>query len=342
MKSRKSSKSKKPKLLKRLLANKKRYLVAVVGLVILLAAGGLVFAKSRSSQKSLTSLPSSNPAAATLRIESSIPGITMKGEPHCDSVTLNKTTPYDCKLEEDQNETVIIAPAETIKDGKTYVFQAWDGCSEGNTDWKICKKVLVNNKTEKITATYGLKDKSVSPGGTPASSASPAGETYVPYIPNQTQCKDTTTLNASDNMGTCTVKIASSMRLFMGINWSPAGGTDEPRISIICNPAGDGKCTWSAYRDRSLKQTTFTPGTPYIINDEYQMGTNAINSNMTVEATATSTSQTLNNNWNIVFPINYSSGGQNFIFDSSESYDNWSGHGTLHDYYVTLKYKKVN
>lgn len=127
--------------------------------------------------------------------------------------------------------------------------------------------------------------------------------------------------------------------------------TDRRKVQLYtCNSTnaqaweqpGDGECTWGAYRNSNLKQATFPSGTPFIINDKYQMGANALNSNMDVEASQVSTSKTLTNTWNIMFPINYSSNGQSFIFDSSEGYDNWSGHGTLHDYYVTLDYKKVN
>jgi hypothetical protein len=321
-------------------ANRRRQLtVSGIILALLICGVSLTFMLFKSQNAALIETGSMSLQAKkslSLYVDSNIPGVIMRGS-QCISPRLDKLTPFNCELPENKNEATITAPEETIKDGKTYSFQSWDGCSEGNVDWKICKKVLISAKAEKITATYVLRGSSASSADT-----APAGQSYASYVPNDMQCKDTTFVNVSNNMATCTVKILSSMRLFMGIGWSPASGTKEPEVSVVCNPSGDRSCTQAAYRDGSLKQNNFLPGTAYVINGEYQMGTDAINSNMYVESLQTSSSQTPSNSWSIMFSINYSFNGQNFIFDSSTGYDNWSGHGTIHDYYVTLNYKKVN
>ncbi len=54
---------------------------------------------------------------ATLTIESEPVGISMTGEPQCDSTKLGKTTPYDCELPNDATETTITAPEDVEING---------------------------------------------------------------------------------------------------------------------------------------------------------------------------------------------------------------------------------
>jgi hypothetical protein len=95
--------------------------------------------------------------SVSLYIESTIPGVVMAGSPYCDGAQSNKTTPYACELQKDQSETTITAPAEAAHEGKTYTFKSWDGCSEGNADWKICKVKIDGVSSKNIVATYELK-----------------------------------------------------------------------------------------------------------------------------------------------------------------------------------------
>ena len=121
--------------------------------------------------------PSQPQDTTTLYIESNIPGIIMAGAPYCDAAKANKTTPYECTLQKDQTETVITAPAEATHEGKTYVFKTWDGCSEGNEDWKICKVKTDAATTKNIVATYAEKQV--------ATTKPPTQKPAVPAIPNK-------------------------------------------------------------------------------------------------------------------------------------------------------------
>lgn len=138
-------------------SRKHQLIVFVVALLFLVAGAVAINTKADKSVEVVSISSEKSKELKTLRIESNIPGINVKGDPYCDSAELNKVTPYDCELKEGQNETVITAPAEATLEGKTYIFQTWDGCSAGNDDWKICFVKMDGVSSKNIIATYKEK-----------------------------------------------------------------------------------------------------------------------------------------------------------------------------------------
>ncbi len=149
------------------------YLVlSVVVLVALVTTGFALMKKPKP-----VSTPAANPHLAVLHIESSVAGISMQGAPYCGSGQLKKQTPYDCVLPQGKTQSVISAPPEVVNDGKVYVFQSWDGCSEGNTDQKICRADTALGTTKTLKASYTLK------GQAPSSTSSTKNQKYDPNAP---------------------------------------------------------------------------------------------------------------------------------------------------------------
>ena len=143
------------------LQTNRNHQIIFAAVLLLLIAGASVTAYSFGTKNSQSPAPQTTEQPAqdkiSLYIESNIPGVVMAGAPYCDAAKANTATPYACELEKDQTQTTITAPAEATYEGKTYTFTSWDGCSEGNEDWKICKVNIDGVTTKNIVATYTLK-----------------------------------------------------------------------------------------------------------------------------------------------------------------------------------------
>lgn len=139
-------------------SNKKKTAILVVLLVLLLGGGCFAYFQAKDDSDIAPSYSSNNADSAkkvaVLRVESNIVGINMKSAPDCDSAQLKKVTPYECTLQEGHLETVITAPAQTTSNGTVYNFKTWDGCSESNSDKKICRVKLKLDKISSLKATY--------------------------------------------------------------------------------------------------------------------------------------------------------------------------------------------
>lgn len=176
----KASKSRLNSLRRWVNSSRKHQLITVGAVLLLLVASVLaVSAMGDKSDKVVLISPEKSQQLKTLRIESNIPGIAMSGSPYCGSAELNKVTPYDCELKENQNETVITAPAEATIEGKMYVFQTWDGCSEGNEDRKVCKAKLDLESVTIISAFYEVVNKNTNNKAVTSKITCPAPEKFI-------------------------------------------------------------------------------------------------------------------------------------------------------------------
>jgi hypothetical protein len=134
-------------------SHKRLAMLVVILLIATVAAGSYALIKANMQVESAGTYIT-KPKVATIRIESNAPGVSMNGSPYCDSNKLQKLTPYGCDLPHGKTETVITAPAQTVHNNKTYIFQTWDGCSESNVDKRICKVEMNGVSSKNIVASY--------------------------------------------------------------------------------------------------------------------------------------------------------------------------------------------
>lgn len=282
----------------------------------------------------------------TITIESEPAGISMVGDPQCDSTKLGKTTPYDCELPDDATETTIVAPGGIEKDGKIYVFQSWDGCSASNTDMKVCK--IEKNGNKKIKANY-IIDKSITSLDqlNNQSSSQPITSDGVNQEAGD-QCKNTLSIDQNNNTATCSVYILSLSFGFKWVNDIPA---KEPPITITCISAiNSGYCS----QDYRASNEAFQPqntrvialNTPTVVNDTYNIGANFKGTPfipyIKIGKAAIPYQSLMTGKFS--FPYKYSSNGKEFTFDGLEESNNYSywRAGVHKGYYLTWKYKASN
>ena len=119
---------------------------------------------NKNNQQSGSFNSPSHTSSSTLHIDSDPAGINMDGSPYCSTGQLNKSTPYDCILTNNETETVITAPAEAFVSGQNYTFKTWEGCSESNSDKKICKIIFNQGDAKNLKAIFEKTTESQSLG----------------------------------------------------------------------------------------------------------------------------------------------------------------------------------
>lgn len=252
------------KLLKRLTANRKRTnLIATLAIVLLLGVSTLAYIKlgDESNQSTLAPNPGTDTTVKILRVDSSIAGVSMIGTPYCGSQVLNKQTPYSCELMDGQNETLIIAPKETIIASKSYTFKTWDGCSESNPEKNICKVAFSNKNPKSITAQYEIhatKTPTLNPAA-PRTATSPCLNT-----------SSTTTTHS------CTVRADSLLviRGFPAQQNSAYTSTLADKIDIRCSVANSCSSKGTSFTEKYFGHDAFTPP-----NESYVSGAFSIDIN---------------------------------------------------------------
>jgi hypothetical protein len=216
MKARKKLKLNKKKLLKKFKKSRQRYILAAALVVILLGAGGVALKPTSGNEQSASNSSASSAQTTTLHVESSIPGVAMQGSPDCDSQKLQKQTPYDCTLPAGHSETIITAPDQVSQHGKAYVFQSWDGCSESNSDKKICKIKLKAGDKKTAKATYELAKSATAGAPTP----NPTPSTNPPQ-PGVSSLHCTPRDYANNQWATCGFTPETNVKLKINMTYAP-------------------------------------------------------------------------------------------------------------------------
>lgn len=209
-------------------------LVFGLGTLVIVASGYFVFNEQNNKNNNMTDNKSKK---STITIESEPAGISMKGKPWCDAEKLGKTTPYDCEVPDYTTETVIIAPGTFEKDEKTYTFSTWEGCSESNADWSICKVNIEKKGNKKIKAHFSPANSS--------GSIKINNPDKVP-VPNPPIAHCQTKKQNSNGYVDCLIDIFDvSTNFSLGMEYYPTKGGSSlyglynPGILISCTNPGD-------------------------------------------------------------------------------------------------------
>lgn len=221
--------------------------IAILGLIVIVV-GAIGFAGYRvlKNDKADDTSTETSTVTSIMSIESEPAGISIAGNPACDSVTLSQKTPYNCEIDFEISETILTAPADAEIDGKKYTFSTWDGCSESNPDKKICKVKLEHGKY--VRAVYNEKIASTSQN----------------QQPTKTVCDQN---KETDSTATCVLNLSSqfSLRGFPStatgrnsngdITWTIGGD-----VHIICDQPEACSFRGEAFSDKIFNRDTFNEG----------------------------------------------------------------------------------
>lgn len=130
-------------------------LVIAAAIIIIISIVGYLIYKDH--HKTITTTKQSNLVSqkiTTLNISSTPSDIQMTGSPICNSVTLNKTTPYTCTQAKGSLNTTITAPTQVTIADQSYTFTTWNGCSASNRNKAICKVSVNEGDANGISAIY--------------------------------------------------------------------------------------------------------------------------------------------------------------------------------------------
>jgi hypothetical protein len=212
-------------LRKWLLAN--RLSVAITASLIVACAMTAVLAMNLRT----FSAPKEGNENTLLQIESDPAGITITGQPTCDSPRLHKITPYKCSAS-DKINTVLTAPDVVSSGGKVYRFKTWDGCSSSNADKKVCKVEVASSKSKTVEASYAAEDSSnAQPSAGDQSNKStptrPSGGTgTVPNTP-------TTSETAGVNDQSCTISTVPGRTYGLGAGYGFGSTTSKDSLCTL-------------------------------------------------------------------------------------------------------------
>jgi len=188
-------------------------IVLLVVAVIIIGSGAYFLITAKSTTSTQTSTPPPGTKKVSLMVESEPNGIAMTSEPDCDASQSQKITPYTCEVMGDVASTLVTAPQEVSQNGKTYLFQNWEGCNEPNENKILCRVTLGSDTQPTIKAIYSEQQSSAATNNAQKTKPNtPAGKNNdnTPAPPtsqiSSRQCQDSLTIDTASNTVTCVVQ----------------------------------------------------------------------------------------------------------------------------------------
>lgn len=305
------------------------FLAALLILVIVGIIGGTGYYVVHVKNSAYGSVSSGSKDKATLKVESEPAGIDVAGNPQCDSKKLKKTTPYECSAGAAFTTTVTAQDKVTVN-GQSYTFKTWDGCSEGNTDKKICKSKVKLGEVRTVKVSYEKATGRTNLNANLPPSASGNDDSAL-----HNQCTSSLSLKSDTNTATCSVTIYGGT-LPLGIDWIDSARTQEPLITATCIKTPN-DCT--LYEDQGKQHSKLPLNTPTTLNSSKQIGP----VNPGPQVANISLAGEYPTIVSFSFPIEYSVGDQKYTFNKFTESDNYScGCHSPPTYYLNWYYKAAN